>query len=132
MRFLLFWSPRLSEMPRHCRLDLNTPAELAIRKAIHEVELAGCAPDLTDVVVDLDRCRAKLAAYIDASPLSQVFGYTPPGPTGAEAFVPYLMAFREKGGANYEFVVRNSDGGENRVRLPASEARALAKALLDV
>ena len=122
----------MSDIPRRCRLDKNTPAEIAIRKAVHEVELVGAAPDLTDVVIALDKAREKLADYVDADPLTQVFGYTPPGPTGADAFVPFLMAFRSKGGDAFEIVVRNNEGGENRIRIPDHEARALAKALSHV
>lgn len=38
-------------IPRRSRLDLNTPAELAIRAAVEAVESAGAHPLLTEAVI---------------------------------------------------------------------------------
>lgn len=48
------------------RLDLMTPAELAIYNAIQEVEKLGADIILTDVVVELGKAKDKLSDYIDA------------------------------------------------------------------
>lgn len=50
--------------PRNC-LDLQTPAEAAIRAAIAEVENTGAHPMLTDTVVLLGQALDKLGTYID-------------------------------------------------------------------
>lgn len=50
--------------PRNC-IDLQTPAEAAIRAAIAEVEKAGGHPMLTEVVVLLGQALDKLGEYID-------------------------------------------------------------------
>lgn len=52
-------------VPRRYRLDLNTPAELAIRNAIMEVEKVGCGEELTGIVIGLDDQLHKLADYIE-------------------------------------------------------------------
>lgn len=39
----------INKIPRRARLDLNTPAELAIREAVDAVEDVGTHPLLTDV-----------------------------------------------------------------------------------
>lgn len=51
--------------PRRGRIELNTPAELAIRAAVRAVEEVGADPLLTEAVVLLDRAREHLADYID-------------------------------------------------------------------
>lgn len=51
--------------PRRTRLDLNTPAELAIRNAIDEVENIGADVKLTDAVNLLDQARELVADFID-------------------------------------------------------------------
>jgi hypothetical protein len=56
-----------SGVPRRQRLDLNTPAELAIFMAIQEVEKAGADPKLTDVVMALISAKDKLSDYVDSS-----------------------------------------------------------------
>lgn len=53
------------DMPRRCYLDLQTPAEKAIRDAIDEVELIGADPLLTDAVVLLGQALNKVADYTD-------------------------------------------------------------------
>lgn len=53
-------------IPRRIRVDLNTPAELAIRNAVQVVEEAGADPLLTDAVVLLDEARSKVADYVDS------------------------------------------------------------------
>lgn len=52
-------------VPRRNRIDLNTPSELAIRKAIEEVEKIGSDPKLTSIVYKLDECLNRLADYVD-------------------------------------------------------------------
>lgn len=54
-----------NEIPRRNRLDLNTPAELAIRNAVNEVEKVGADPRLTEVVIMLSTAHDKLADYVD-------------------------------------------------------------------
>lgn len=54
--------------PRRNRIDLNTPAELAIRKAIESVEEAGCHELLTDAVNLLDEAREKVADFVELEP----------------------------------------------------------------
>lgn len=51
--------------PRRNRIDLNTPAELAIRNAIRAVEETGCDPLLTDAVMLLVDAMEKVADFID-------------------------------------------------------------------
>lgn len=51
--------------PRRNRVDLATPAEAAIRKAMHEVEIAGCDILLTDAVILLDQAREKVADFVE-------------------------------------------------------------------
>lgn len=52
---------------RRNRIDLCTPAENAIRAAIQAVESMGADERLTDIIIDLDRAREKLADYVDAT-----------------------------------------------------------------
>lgn len=59
-------STAVNGIPRRCRLDLSTPAELAIRAAVDVVEIAGCHPLLTDAVILLQEAREKVADYVDA------------------------------------------------------------------
>lgn len=56
------------EFPRINRLDLNTPAELAIYKAIQDVEEIGADERLTDIVIMLGKARDLLSDYIDSNP----------------------------------------------------------------
>ena len=50
-------------IPRRARLDLHTPAEMAIRTAVLEVEAVGAHPLLTDAVILLSQAREKVADY---------------------------------------------------------------------
>ena len=51
---------------RRSRIDLQTPAEQAIRDAVDAVERAGCDRLLTEAVVLLQQARDKVADYVDA------------------------------------------------------------------
>ena len=53
------------DVPRRIRLDLNTPAELAIRNAVNAVEAAGAHPLLTDAVTLLNEAREKVADFVE-------------------------------------------------------------------
>lgn len=55
----------MSEIPRRCRIDLMTPAELAIRNAVDVVEGMGCDVRLTDAIVLLSQARDKVADFVD-------------------------------------------------------------------
>lgn len=50
---------------RGCRLDLRTPAEVAITTAINIVEHLGCDSRLTEVVTKLGEAQKLLADYVD-------------------------------------------------------------------
>lgn len=54
-------------VPRRVRVDLLTPAELAIRHAILKVEQAGCDPLLTKAVIQLVEAKNHVADFIDRS-----------------------------------------------------------------
>ena len=54
-------------VPRRNCIDLMTPAELAIRTAVEEVEKVGADPWLTDAVILLSQAQAKVADYVDVS-----------------------------------------------------------------
>lgn len=53
------------ETPRRNRLDLNTPAELAIYNAMQEVENVGADAKLTEAVILLSKARELIADYVD-------------------------------------------------------------------
>lgn len=53
-------------IPRRSRLDLNTPAELAITNAMQEVEKAGCHTMLTDAINLLQKAKDCVSDYVDA------------------------------------------------------------------
>ena len=55
----------LETIPRRARLDRNTPAELAIRAAVDEVEKMGADERLTRAVILLGEAREKVADYVD-------------------------------------------------------------------
>jgi hypothetical protein len=55
-----------TQTPRRIRLDLNTPAELAVRNAVNEVEKLPADTRLTEAILLLDQAREKIADYIDA------------------------------------------------------------------
>jgi len=54
-----------SSIRRRNRLDLNTPAEIAIRAAVDAVEEAGAHPMLTEGVNLLQQAREKLADWVE-------------------------------------------------------------------
>lgn len=60
----------------------------------------------------------------------QIFGYTPPGPTSGDDYVPYAMAFVD--GDNIVIEVRNTECGVNSIRVPKAEAKKLASAIMEV
>lgn len=53
------------ETPRRNRMDLNTPAEIAIQNAVWEVEKVGADPKLTEVVVLLGKAKDLLSDFVD-------------------------------------------------------------------
>lgn len=53
------------DIPRRCRIDLMTPAELAIYKAAQAVEEMPADVRLTDAVILLSQARDKVADYVD-------------------------------------------------------------------
>lgn len=55
-----------NNIPRRCRFDLMTPAELAISSAISQVEAMGADPSLTDAVTHLLAAREHIADYVDS------------------------------------------------------------------
>lgn len=57
----------MMEIPRRNRLDRNTPAELAIRAAVDEVERLSAHTLLTEAVILLSQAREKVADYVDAT-----------------------------------------------------------------
>lgn len=59
----------MSNIPRRIRLDLMTPAELAIHNAIQEVEKVGADRKLTGAVTYLLRAKALVADYVDLKSL---------------------------------------------------------------
>ena len=55
-------------IPRRNRLDLAVPAEVAIRRAMHEVEISGCDVLLTESVVLLESALNKVADFVEKEP----------------------------------------------------------------
>lgn len=55
----------MSEIPRRCRIDLMSPAELAIREAMGAVEDMAADVRLTDAVILLGAAKDSVADYID-------------------------------------------------------------------
>jgi hypothetical protein len=53
------------DLPRRIRIDLMTPAELAITNAMHEVEIAGASIELTNAVIKLMEARNLVADHVD-------------------------------------------------------------------
>lgn len=56
------------DIPRRVRVDLNKPAELAIRNAVEAVESMGADARLTEAVMLLDKARNCVADFIDGVP----------------------------------------------------------------
>lgn len=59
--------PKISDngFARRIRVDLMTPAELAISRAVEEVEKAGADVLLTDAVILLAQAREKVADFVE-------------------------------------------------------------------
>ena len=55
----------MTEISRRSRLDLCTPAELAIYNAMGEVEKAGADVRLTDAIMFLQQAKDAVADYVD-------------------------------------------------------------------
>jgi hypothetical protein len=58
-------------IPRRIRIDLMSPAELAIHQAMHAVEAAGADPLLTEATNLLSRAQSKVADFVDKDDASQ-------------------------------------------------------------
>lgn len=52
-------------IPRRCRLDLNVPAELAIHKAMEEVESMPPDERLTDAIILLNKAKDLVSDFVD-------------------------------------------------------------------
>ena len=52
-------------IPRRNRIDLYSPAELAIREAVFVVESAGAHPLLTEAVMLLQQAKEKVADFVE-------------------------------------------------------------------
>ena len=61
------------ETPRRNRLDLMTPAELAIYNASQEVEKLGADVKLTEAVILLSKARELVADFIDSKKIETPF-----------------------------------------------------------
>ena len=55
----------MEDFPRRNQLDKFTPAELAIYKAIEEVEEAGADVKLTDAIIKLQEAIELVADFVD-------------------------------------------------------------------
>lgn len=54
-----------SNLPRRCNLQENSPAEIAIRKAMEEVEKLPANEKLTDAIIILNEAFNLVADYVD-------------------------------------------------------------------
>jgi hypothetical protein len=61
----------INGVPRRNRIDLNTPAELAIYNAMGEVEKCGASENLTKAVTLLQDAKDALADHIEGLPPSE-------------------------------------------------------------
>lgn len=59
------------ELPRRARLELLTPAEVAIRAAICQVEDLPPDSRLTEAVVNLLMAQDRVADYVDGVPIEE-------------------------------------------------------------
>lgn len=55
----------MEDFPRRNQLDKCTPAELAIYKAMEEVEEAGADVKLTDAIIKLQEAKELVADFVD-------------------------------------------------------------------
>lgn len=69
---------KANEFPRRNRLDLNTPAELAIYNALQEVEKVGADERLTESVILLGEAKDQLSDFIDNVPFKRRMEYIKP------------------------------------------------------
>lgn len=120
-------------IPRRARLDLNTPAELAIRAALEEVEKVGADPLLTEAAILLGQAREKLADYIDRPLKNQCLAaFTELG--GYRAYPGYISINAVNGAV--EVSVRgqeSAEGGEGKtamVRLTVETFAAVCREAL--
>lgn len=51
--------------PRRCRLDLLTPAEIALWQAASMIEDSGAHPLLTEAIMLLQQARERVADYVE-------------------------------------------------------------------
>ena len=56
----------LDQFPRRSKIYLNTPAELAIRNAVEEIEKIGADEKLTDAINLLWQAKELVSDFIDA------------------------------------------------------------------
>lgn len=71
------------DIPRRIRLDLMTPAELAIHNAMAAVENLPADPLLTEAVILLGQARDKVADFVDSTtPPDSPVPPLPPPPAG--------------------------------------------------
>jgi hypothetical protein len=55
----------MEDFPRRNQLDKCTPAELAIYKAMEEVEKAGADVKLTEAIIKLQEAKELVADFVD-------------------------------------------------------------------
>ena len=55
----------MEDFPRRNQLDKCTPAELAIYKAMEEVEKVGADVKLTDAIIKLQEAKELVADFVD-------------------------------------------------------------------
>ena len=63
------------EIPRRCRVDRWCEAELAISRAVDEVEKMPADVRLTDAVILLSAARGKVADFVDQVPRQETDDY---------------------------------------------------------
>jgi hypothetical protein len=57
-----------TDLPRRIHVELLSPAELAIRAAVQEVEKLAADVRLTDAVILLGQAKDKVADFVDENP----------------------------------------------------------------
>jgi hypothetical protein len=70
---LLNNTKNVNEIPRRNQMDLYTPAELAIYRAIEEVERAGADIRLTDASIKLQEAQSLVADFVDSKIPNEFF-----------------------------------------------------------
>lgn len=107
------------ETPRRNRMDLNTPAELAIYNAMQEVEKIGADQRLTNAVIALQEAKNLVADFIDGN-VERLFHYYE-----RPEFKPkkqFLLLYH---------LSRRSDEGWGRLNLVSASSLDEAKKILD-